>query len=191
MHCDFNYSTILLIHFAWYSISWGINVSLHVALPVCDFLLLFILFIVQLGQSGQQERSISSLFIAHILFSPDQVESLSFMHYHQLFHLPSELGSHDKYRVFTLRESRAFFCLSTTFFVISMPVYYSYHANFLEFLISVPYSSCFSPTALPHMWVIYHCAKKPVTTMLTYPWKCTVFHCNHLGNTWKPLVLMT
>ena len=37
----------------------------------------------------------------------------------------------------------------------------------------------------------YHCAKKPVTTMLTYPWKCTVLHCNHLGNTWKPLVLMT
>ena len=34
-------------------------------------------------------------------------------------------------------------------------------------------------------------AKKPVTTMLTYPWKCTVLHCNHLGNTWKPLVLMT
>ena len=33
--------------------------------------------------------------------------------------------------------------------------------------------------------------KKPVTTMLTYPWKCTVLHCNHLGNTWKPLVLMT
>ena len=27
--------------------------------------------------------------------------------------------------------------------------------------------------------------------MLTYPWKCTVWHCNHLGNTWKPLVLMT
>ena len=38
---------------------------------------------------------------------------------------------------------------------------------------------------------LYHCAKKPVTTMLTYPWKCTVLHCNHLGNTWKPLVLMT
>ena len=36
-----------------------------------------------------------------------------------------------------------------------------------------------------------HCATKPVTTMLTYPWKCTVLHCNHLGNTWKPLVLMT
>ena len=36
-----------------------------------------------------------------------------------------------------------------------------------------------------------HCAKKPVTTMLTYPWKCTVLHCNHLGNTWKPLVPMT
>ena len=27
--------------------------------------------------------------------------------------------------------------------------------------------------------------------MLTYPWKCTFLHCNHLGNTWKPLVLMT
>ena len=27
--------------------------------------------------------------------------------------------------------------------------------------------------------------------MLTYPWKCTVLHCNHLRNTWKPLVLMT
>ena len=27
--------------------------------------------------------------------------------------------------------------------------------------------------------------------MLTYPWKCTVLHCNHLENTWKPLVLMT
>ena len=33
--------------------------------------------------------------------------------------------------------------------------------------------------------------KKSVTTMLTYPWKCTVLHCNHLGDTWKPLVLMT
>ena len=37
----------------------------------------------------------------------------------------------------------------------------------------------------------FHCAKKPVTIMLTYPWKCTVLHCNHLGNTWKPLELMT
>ena len=36
-----------------------------------------------------------------------------------------------------------------------------------------------------------HSTKKPVTTMLTYPWKCTVLHCNQLGNTWKPLVLMT
>ena len=36
-----------------------------------------------------------------------------------------------------------------------------------------------------------HSTKKPVTTMLTYPRKCTVLHCNHLGNTWKPLVLMT
>ena len=36
-----------------------------------------------------------------------------------------------------------------------------------------------------------HSTKKPVTTMLAYPWKCTVLHCNHLGNTWKPLVLIT
>ena len=36
-----------------------------------------------------------------------------------------------------------------------------------------------------------HSTEKPVTTMLTYTWKCTVLHCNHLGNTWKPLVLMT
>ena len=36
-----------------------------------------------------------------------------------------------------------------------------------------------------------HSTKRPGTTMLTYPWKCTVLHCNHLGNTWKPLVLMT
>ena len=36
-----------------------------------------------------------------------------------------------------------------------------------------------------------HSTEKPVTTMLTYPWKCTGLQCNHLGNTWKPLVLMT
>ena len=41
------------------------------------------------------------------------------------------------------------------------------------------------------IFVHHHGTKKPVTTMLTYPWKCTVLHCNHLGNTWKPLVLMT
>ena len=41
------------------------------------------------------------------------------------------------------------------------------------------------------MYVYIHSTKKPVTTMLTYPRKCTVLHCNHLGNTWKPLVLMT
>ena len=26
-------------------------------------------------------------------------------------------------------------------------------------------------------------------TMLTYPWKCTVLHCNHLGNTWVSMVV--
>ena len=45
--------------------------------------------------------------------------------------------------------------------------------------------------AFTNTYMGLHCAKKPVTTMLTYPWKCTVLHCNHLGNTWKPLVLMT
>ena len=45
----------------------------------------------------------------------------------------------------------------------------------------------------PHTFsfIYIHSTKKPVTTMQTYPWKCTVLHCNHLGNTWKPLVLMT
>ena len=42
-----------------------------------------------------------------------------------------------------------------------------------------------------HQSCLTHSTKKAVTTMLTYPWKCTVLHCNHLGNTWKPLVLMT
>ena len=47
-------------------------------------------------------------------------------------------------------------------------------------------------TACQWIWCILVVrTKKPVTTMLTYPWKCTVLHCNHLGNTWKPLVLMT
>ena len=36
----------------------------------------------------------------------------------------------------------------------------------------------------PHPLSIYeHSTKKPVTTMLTYPWKCTVLHCNHLETT--------
>ena len=34
----------------------------------------------------------------------------------------------------------------------------------------------------------WHSTEKSVTTMLTYRWKCTVLHCNHLGNTWEPLV---
>ena len=54
----------------------------------------------------------------------------------------------------------------------------------------VPHSS--EHEQLQVTWFIWrHCAKKPVTTMLTYPWKCTGLHCNHLGNTWKPLVLVT
>ena len=48
-----------------------------------------------------------------------------------------------------------------------------------------------SPVRVHYSHYTSHCAKNPVTTMLTYPWKCTVLHCNHLGNTWKPLVLMT
>ena len=34
-----------------------------------------------------------------------------------------------------------------------------------------------------HHAIKVHSTKKPVTTMLTYPWKCTVLHCNHMGNT--------
>ena len=52
-----------------------------------------------------------------------------------------------------------------------------------------PCSAIYFPIpVLDNKW---HSTKKPVTTMLTCPWKCTVLHCNHLGNTWKPLVLMT
>ena len=29
------------------------------------------------------------------------------------------------------------------------------------------------------------------TALGVYPWKCTCLLCNHLGNTWKPLVLIT
>ena len=47
------------------------------------------------------------------------------------------------------------------------------------------------PPYKPNCTRTFHSTEKPVTTMLTYPWKCTVLHCNHLGNTWKPLVLMT
>ena len=41
------------------------------------------------------------------------------------------------------------------------------------------------------IYMYLHSTEKPVIIMITYPWKCTVLHCNHLGNTWKPLVLMT
>ena len=54
----------------------------------------------------------------------------------------------------------------------------------LVLFVHVPWELHFVPQ-------LYTVQKKPVTTMLTYPWKCTVLHCNHLGNTWKPLVLMT
>ena len=45
--------------------------------------------------------------------------------------------------------------------------------------------------SIEHATSSHHSTETPVNTMLTYPWKCTVLHCNHLGNTWKPLVLMT
>ena len=37
-----------------------------------------------------------------------------------------------------------------------------------------------------------HSVKKDstVTTMLTHTWKSKVLHCNHLGNTWRKLVLI-
>ena len=33
-----------------------------------------------------------------------------------------------------------------------------------------------------------YCAKKTVTTMLTYPWKCTVLHCNQSVGSSAPVV---
>ena len=53
---------------------------------------------------------------------------------------------------------------------------------------SYPLCSGWCENQIHHLGSQSHSAKKPVTTMLTYPWKCTVLHCNHLGNTWKPLV---
>ena len=67
---------------------------------------------------------------------------------------------------------------------VSIRVLRIFHAQENEFKVSI----WVLKKQLP---IFIHCAKKPVTTMLTYPWKCTVLHCNHLGNTWKPLVLMT
>ena len=52
-------------------------------------------------------------------------------------------------------------------------------------------TSAFTSYIWHRVYDIIHSTKKPVTTMLTYPWKCTVLHCNHLENTWKPRVLMT
>ena len=71
----------------------------------------------------------------------------------------------------------------------SFPRYCNYQGFLFDFLFQMIRDMCMAGPAdvLTHC----HCAKKPVTTMLTYPWKCTVLHCNHLGNTWKPLVLMT
>ena len=76
---------------------------------------------------------------------------------------------------------------------------YITHLNFHEYkghiYITCMFIHIFLSTLLFHWSTfvrkIYHGAKKPVTTMLTYPWKCAVLHCNHLGNTWKPLVLIT
>ena len=80
------------------------------------------------------------------------------------------------------------------------------HANFSLTLADIKHHQS-HPSSLTSQWHLHpcvytipgnhgapsfmHCSKKPVTIMLTYPWKCTVLHCNHLGNTWKPLVLMT
>ena len=70
-------------------------------------------------------------------------------------------------------------------------------ASLIALLIAVPrhrhtlFVCADKPGAGKEHCMSQHSTKKPVTTMLTYPWKCTVLHCNHLGNTWKPLVLMT
>ena len=61
--------------------------------------------------------------------------------------------------------------------------------KFFKMVISINYAHLHSKFDSVDKYRISHYAKKPVTTMLTYPWKCTVLHCNHLWNTWKPLVL--
>ena len=79
---------------------------------------------------------------------------------------------HDFFKLFTT-------CLKYYYFVDLQYVWY-----ILNVIASVHYILLSDKKSL-------HSTKKTVTTMLTYPWKCTVLHCNHLGNTWKPLVLMT
>ena len=74
---------------------------------------------------------------------------------------------------------------------------------YIHMIMNISCSACLLPWAVYNLQVcrwavewtydVYtfpHSTKKSVTTMLTYPWKCTVLHCNHLGNTWKPLELM-
>ena len=63
----------------------------------------------------------------------------------------------------------------------------NYPNHMITAMICIPVISCYVAGQSDE----YHSTKKPVTTMLTYLWKCTVSHCNHLENTWKPLVLMT
>ena len=70
------------------------------------------------------------------------------------------------------------FCMYTHFASITVSIAHSGAALEIGSNVPADSSNC-------------HSTKKPVTTMLTFPWKCTVLHCNHLGNTWKPLVLMT
>ena len=65
-------------------------------------------------------------------------------------------------------------------------------ANFrLLFIHLFIYNNIYVWSFIGSEMALQHCANRSVTTMLTYPWKCTVLHCNHMGNTWKPLVLMT
>ena len=66
-----------------------------------------------------------------------------------------------------------------------------YHGIVCKAILSYDMMTCPAPPWQSTCSLLHTAQKKPVTTMITYPWKCTLLHCNHLGNTWKPLVLMT
>ena len=68
------------------------------------------------------------------------------------------------------------------------------NCTYIALLTTIKVTASLYETTL-YSTLLYHsycttAQKKTVTTMLTYPWKCTVLHCKNLGNTWKPLVLM-
>ena len=100
---------------------------------------------------------------------------LDFSMFIVLFHLYDSNQTHE--------VSHAAMCLSifrTPFSTLQETLLGPYVYNY-----NVPFITTTSlPPIIPHDFVVsvgLHSTKKPVTSMLTYPWKCTVLHCNHLG----------